>query len=193
MAENTGNCSYKTGIVVDARPGFARVRFPDLDDLLTDWLPMAVGKTLEGKACHTLSPGEHVACLLDAHFDDGCILGALYSDADAPPVNVKTKTHWSFADGGMAEYDTTGGTLSVIAKGQVVVTADGPVTVKAPSVTIDAPEVRCEGDLLVEGKLTYQGGMAGSGGDTTAVIQGDVHVTGTLIDEGGNTNHHSHS
>ena len=52
---------------------------------------------------------------------------------------------------------------------------------------------------LVKGKLTYQGGMAGSGGSgAAAVITGNVQVngnidaTGTIMDVGGNSNHHSH-
>ena len=51
----------------------------------------------------------------------------------------------------------------------------------------------------MKGKLTYQGGMAGSGGGgSAATIQGNVQVdgnvdaSGTIMDGGGNSNHHSH-
>jgi phage baseplate assembly protein gpV len=47
--------------------------------------------------------------------------------------------------------------------------------------------------------LTYKGGMAGSGGSgAAATIQGNVQVdgnidaSGSIMDAGGNSNHHSH-
>lgn len=62
MAENTGGVSYKEGIVKAAKPGFARVQFPDLDGLLSDWLPLVVKKSLKDRECLTLDVGEHVSC-----------------------------------------------------------------------------------------------------------------------------------
>lgn len=91
----------------------------------------------------------------------------------------------------------TGGVLLKAAQG-VQVEAGEPVLVKAPKVTLETPEVHCTQDLVVDGTLTYKNGMVGSGGSTTAAIQGNIVVdgnveaTGTIIDAGGNTNHHSH-
>lgn len=199
MAEHTGGVSYKTGIVSDSRPGFARVRFPDLDGLVSDWLPLVVRKSLKDRDCLTLDEGEHVACVMDEYFEAGCILGAIYSEADTPPVASPDKVHFSFFDGGSFEYDRATGTLTIIATGPVNVTAGGPVTVTAPSVTIDSPQTTCTGALTVAGLLTYQGGMAGSGGGGAAAtitgnvqVQGDVSASGTVMDGGGNSNHHSH-
>ena len=128
-----------------------------------------------------LDVGEHVACVLDENFEAGCVLGAIYSDADKAPVESPDKMHFSFFDGGLFEYDRSSGTLTIVTTGPVNVTAEGPVMVKAPKVTIDAPETICTGNLLVKGKLTYKGGMAGSGGGgTAAVIDGNVQVNGDL-------------
>ncbi len=199
MAENTGGVSYKEGIVKAAKPGFARVQFPDLDGLLSDWLPLVVKKSLKDRECLTLDVGEHVACILDENFEAGCVLGAIYSDADKAPVESPDKMHFSFFDGGLFEYDRSSGTLTIVTTGPVNVTAEGPVMVKAPKVTIDAPETICTGNLLVKGKLTYKGGMAGSGGGGTAAVidgnvqvNGDVNATGSVMDGSGNSNHHSH-
>ncbi|MCX7289632.1 MAG: hypothetical protein NTY28_00680, partial [Janthinobacterium sp.] len=54
-------------------------------------------------------------------------------------------------------------------------------------VTIDSPEAECTGNLLVKGLLTYQGGMAGSGGTggASATIAGHVRVTGGDVDVDG--------
>ena len=200
MAKNTGGASYKEGIVVAARPGFAKVRFDDLDGLVTDWLPLVMGKTLKDRQCLTLDAGEHVACVLDDRFDSGVVLGAIYSEADAPPVSSPDKVHFSFFDGGQIEYDRSSGTLTVVATGPVNVTAGGQVTVVAPKVVIDSPDTVCTGNVLVQGRLTYRGGMSGSGGGSgkAAEIDGDVQVngsidaTGSIMDGGGNSNHHSH-
>ncbi|EAM2626103.1 phage baseplate assembly protein V [Salmonella enterica] len=71
--------------------------------------------------------------------------------------------------------------------------------IKALNVTVDAPLSTFTGDVTVMKKLTWLGGMAGSGGiGNSAVITGNVNVlgnvnaSGTLMDNGGNSNHHSH-
>ena len=40
-------------------------------------------------------------------------------------------------------------------------TAGGGATAKAPNVVIEVASVTCTGDMVVQGKLTYKGGMAG--------------------------------
>lgn len=200
MALNTGGVSYKEGIVYAARPGFAQVRFPDLDDMVSAWLPLIVKKTLKDKECYSLDIGEQVACVLDENFESGVVLGAVYSDADAPPVESTDKLRFQFFDGGSFEYDRSSGTLSIVTTGPVNVTSAGHVTVSSPiGITLDAPITTCTGDLLVKNKLTYEGGMAGSiGKGVAAVIEGgvqvngDIKASGKIIDVGGNSNHHSH-
>ena len=202
MARNTGGVSYKQGVVHESRPGFARVRFDDLDGLVSDWLPVAAMKSLKDKQGHTLDTDEHVACLLDEHFEDGVVLGAVYSDADTPPTDSGDVLCWSWFDGGVMSYDRSSGLFSLQAMGNVAIEAGGSITLKSPQkVTIDAPEAECTGNLLVKGGLTYQGGMAGSGGSGGGAsaritggmdVDGNITATGTIMDSGGNSNHHSH-
>lgn len=200
MALNTGGVSYKEGIVYAARPGFAQVQFPDLDGLVSAWLPLIVKKTLKDKECYSLDIGEQVACVLDENFESGVVLGAVYSDADVPPVESTDKLRFQFFDGGSFEYDRSSGTLSIVTTGPVNVTSAGYVTVTSPvGITLDTPITTCTGDLLVKNKLTYEGGMAGSiGKGVAAVIEGgvqvngDIKASGKIIDVGGNSNHHSH-
>ena len=155
--------TYKTGIVAEGKPGFARVKFADLDNLVTQWLPVAHLKTKEDKTIFTLDEGEHVACLMDAVMEDGCIVGAIYSEVDVPPVSSPDKFRVQFKDGGSFEYDRLSGAMAVV--------AIGPVTVTAPNVTLQSPQVTCAGNLTV---------------------QGNVSVDGTVMDAAGNSNHHSH-
>jgi phage baseplate assembly protein V len=188
---NTGGATYKQGIVAESKPGFCRVRFDDLDSMVTAWLPVLHPKTQNDKAVWTLDIGEHVSCLMDGNMEDGCVLGAIYSDVDTPPVSSASKFCVQFSDGGSVEYDRAAGVLTVVATTHVIV--------RAPSITHDAPETTCTGNLTVQGLLTYQGGMAGSGGSgSAAVIQGNVAVTGNINatgsvqDGAGNSNHHTH-
>lgn len=183
MAENTGGSSFKVGIVSDTKPGFAKVSFPDLDNMPSAWLPLVVKKSLKDKQCFTLDKGEQVACALDENFDGGVVLGAVFSDADTPPVESADKYHLSFSDGGMFEYDRSSGDMKIVCKGHATLTVDGDATVKAASVKLDTPKTTCTGELTVEGKLTVQSDVS---------VQGDVSATGTVMDGGGNSNHHSH-
>lgn len=193
--------TLKFGTVSASRPGFARVRLPDADNMRTMWLPIAYPKTQDDECYWTYDLGEQVAVLLDAQGEDGVVLGAIYSDVDTPPITDPNKFGIRFKDGAELEYDRATHTLTVRGGVQkVIVEADETILLKAGTkVTIDVPEAECTGNLLVKGKLTYQGGMAGSGGaGAAAVIAGNVQVdgnvdaSGSIMDGGGNSNHHSH-
>lgn len=193
--------TVKFGTVSASRPGFARVRLPDFDNMRTMWLPIAYPKTKDDQCCWTYDVGEHVAVLLDSRGEDGVILGAVYSSADTPPVTDPNKFAIRFNDGALLEYDRGSHVLTVSGVQKVVVEATTEILLKAGTrVTIDAPDAETTGNLLVKGKLTYQGGMAGTGGSggAAAVIAGNVQVdgginaTGSIMDGGGNSNHHSH-
>jgi len=89
--------------------------------------------------------------------------------------------------------------MKMIAGGDFLIKSGTHVTVQAPQVTVDSPETTCTGNLIVNGKLTYQGGMAGSGGGGTAAtitgyvsVEGSINASGSIMDAGGNSNHHSH-
>lgn len=89
--------------------------------------------------------------------------------------------------------------MKLIAGGDVLIKSGTHVTVQAPKVTVDSPDTTCTGNLLVKGKLTYQGGMAGSGGGGAAAsitgnvqVEGNINASGSIMDGGGNSNHHSH-
>jgi phage baseplate assembly protein V len=182
------------GVVVeiDAAKVRAKIRFAARDGMVSDWLPVGQRKTLRDRDYHMPDVGEHVAVAMDDRLEDGVVLCAIYSDAAPAPVNNAECRHVEFADGASVDYDRSSHTLTVNIPGPITIVASGPVT-------IDAPHVTCTGTLTVKGKLTYLGGMAGFSGDgATAVItghvtvDGDVSATGTVMDGGGNSNHHEH-
>lgn len=192
--------SVKFGTVSASRPGFARVRLPDFDNMRTMWLPIAYPKTKDDQCCWTYDTGEHVAVLLDSRGEDGVILGAVYSSADTPPVTDPNKFAIRFKDGALLEYDRGSHVLTVSGVQKVVVEASVEILLKADAkVTVDTPEAEFTGNLTVLKKLTYLGGMAGSGGQGASAeisggmkVDGNVNVSGSIMDTGGNSNHHSH-
>jgi hypothetical protein len=65
-------------------------------------------------------------------------------------------------------------------------TADGALQINAPGgTTITTPSTTNTGTLLTQGKLTYEAGMAGSGGANGTVISGDIsHTSGSITSLG---------
>ena len=77
----------------------------------------------------------------------------------------------------------TPGNLDIKVGGVTVLNSGGAVTVKAPSVTIDAPATTCTGTLTVKGLITGQGGLniSGGGSGAAAVITGTLTTTGDVV------------
>lgn len=193
----------------DAATQRVRVRLPELGQLLTAWLPVLSRKSLKDKDYWLPDVGEQVAVLMDARGEDGVVLGAIYSEADAVPVVSKEKWQRRFADGAVLEYDrkqnqltVNGGVKHVVVETQADVqiraassiTIDGgqTVTIKAASkVSIDAPATEISGTLTVQGAITGQGGLAVSGGGG-ATVTGSVSVSGDVTASGKSLVGHNH-
>ncbi|WP_054181146.1 MULTISPECIES: phage baseplate assembly protein V [Enterobacteriaceae] len=194
--------TLQTGTVsaVDADGVKARVRLPECDNMRTNWLDVLQRNTQNNKDYWLPDVGEQVKVLLDENGEDGVILGAVYSDIDKPSFSDKNVRGTTFSDG--AEFSYHRGTHTLTIKGGIehlVIECSADVLVKTQKATIDAPQTEMTGDLLVRGKLTYEGGMAGSGGEgATATIKGNIeiegnaHATGSMLSDGANSNHHSH-
>ena len=165
MDEQQGG--YKTGIVseIDPKGVRARVRFPDLG-LETALIPVGQRKTSEDKDYWMPDVGEHVGCLMDANFEDGVIVCSIYSDADEPPTTNPNVRMVRFRDGAEIAYDRESHTLTVRGGVQrIVIEAADEIVLRSAKLVIDAPK---------------------------AVFTGDVEAAGTVMDAGGNSNHHIH-
>lgn len=194
--------TLQTGTVsaVDADGVKARVRLPECDNMRTNWLDVLQRNTQNNKDYWLPDVGEQVKVLLDENGEDGVILGAVYSDVDKPPFSDRNVRGSKFSDGAEFSYNRASHTLTI--RGGIehmVIECSADVMVKTQKATIDAPETEITGNLLVGGKLTYEGGMAGSGGEGAAAtiqgnveIEGNAHSTGSMLSDGDNSNHHSH-
>jgi phage baseplate assembly protein gpV len=101
------NPAFRVGIVQQQDAAHAKVRvvFPDYDEVVSWWLPVIFAKTQNDKAYWIPDVGEQVVCLMDLRDEAGAVLGAIYSNADLPPVNSADKFHLAFKDGTSVDYD----------------------------------------------------------------------------------------
>lgn len=85
------------------------------------------------------------------------------------------------------------GTQSVTVKNTTTVLIDsgGPVTVKAPSVTLDAPETTVTGNMTIGGALAQ--GVSGGSGGGNATFGGQVHAQGDVTAGGISLQGHTHT
>lgn len=158
------------------------------------WLAMRAGTT------RTWSPptiGEQVVVLSPyGDMANGIILLGLYQDAHAAPSAGADINNTTYPDGSTVEYDSASNTLTVnvAAAGNVIINCKIATVNAETSVTLDTPEAVCTGNLTVQKKLTYLGGMAGSnsGAGATAVITGGMTLTGgdVVVDGIGVKSHH---
>jgi phage baseplate assembly protein V len=157
-----------------------RVRLDDRDGVESYWLNVPQRNT-QGTQRRPLMPelNEQVAVLLDSDGVGGVYLGGIYSTAEPPPVVDEDTDYVRFSDGTISTYNRAAGVMTLDCVGALLVKcgrnitleAGEPVVVKAPSATLDIPQVTLNGDLQVNGS---------------------VNATGVIMDIGGNSNHHSH-
>jgi phage baseplate assembly protein V len=125
----------KFGVVTQTDPATCRVRvrYKDNEGIESYWLAVAQRKTLQDHDYHMPDVGEHVACLIDAHNEEGVVLGAIYSAADATPVQNQDKRHLAFKDGATFEYDRSKHKLTAkLPEGTAEITVDKKLVLKLP-------------------------------------------------------------
>lgn len=154
-------------------------------------MPVVHHKTQDDKVIWTLDLGEHVACLMDANMEDGCIVGAIYSAADVPPVDSADKFRMQFKDGGSLEYDRSSGAMSVNVIGNATIIVGGNALIKAKKATVDAV---CDFLKLCKflGGALFPGGVGGGDGLGSTIpgtIQADSVKSAAGIDLDGH--HHT--
>lgn len=169
-----------------------RVRLDDRDGVESYWLHVPQRNT-QGTKRRPLMPelNEQVAVLLDADGVGGVYLGGIYSTAEPPPVTDEDTDYVRFSDGTTLTYDRAAHVMALDCVGATTlkcaknldIQCGEPVYVKAPSATLDIPDVALNGNLKVSGNLEVGG---------NAEIGGNVNAAGTVMDGGGNSNHHSH-
>jgi len=88
VTDGDGSAPYKRGIVrdVDGAKHKARVEFADEDGVSSWWLHVLSVGAAKSKFYAMPAIGDQVACMVDWRGEDGCVLGALYSEVDETPT-----------------------------------------------------------------------------------------------------------
>lgn len=183
------------GIVseVIANKGAVRVTLPDADNTDTYELPVLMRCSRGSRHYHLPAVGDQVYVALDDNGEDGCVLGAIYSEADPPPFSSADKCGMVFADSTSVKYDQNAhlmdiefpdGTtvaydaqshrldLTVGSNGTVTVTCPGAVAFNsAQSIALTAPRI-----ALNTAALTCLDPTPGSTGYCAASFKGNVNV-----------------
>jgi phage baseplate assembly protein V len=131
--------------------------------ILTGWLQWSTTRAMGEKTWWAPRIGEQVMVFSPCgDLAQGKVMMAFYQDAATAPASSPDIHRYEYPDGAFVEYDETTGTL----------TADVPGLMN-----LKAPLINTQGDVAIQGNLS---------------VTGNISATGTVIDGGGNTNHHSH-
>lgn len=207
MDRRLGNVMrFGTIAAVDAASAQVKV---DLGDVTTDWLPWAVASAGQNRAWRAPDVGEQVVLISPGDPSQGVVLGSIFQNAH--PANGNNGKDWrlTFKDGTVAEFDRDGSALNVVVNpagslrlnigGTTLLLQDGQATLTTPALVVDSPQSTFTGAVTVQGLLTYQAGMAGSGGSGASMtgplnVIGNVTTTGLLTNNGKNVGStHTHS
>ena len=175
---------YGTVSERDSSAGLLRVEFTE-DGIVSDWLPMVVAAGANNSFFALPDVGEQVACLMDAHAENGVVIGAIYSADTKPKQASDDISSVEFSDGTKVIYDRQAHTLLIDTVGNITVktTADVVVecvnaTVKASTkVLIDTPNAQFTGNVKIDGTCEIVGNVTARSNVNVSVnvnVQGGV-------------------
>lgn len=139
LEANRGS-SLRFGTVTESNvAGSARVQLHDGDDMVSHPVRTLHRRTLKDQDQCLPDVGEQVAVLFSGQgLEEGCILGATYSQQDAAPGQDQPMQFYRFEDGTVISYDRTKHKFYADIKG------DADITVK------EKATIRVKGEVLVE-------------------------------------------
>jgi phage baseplate assembly protein V len=130
---------WKYGIVTEIDPDkmMVRCQLPDMGNIITPWLLLAVSNSLQNKDYYLPDVGEQLVILLDENSETGCAIGAVYSTKDTPAISNLNKRRVDFEDGTSIEYDRETHVLEIKVDGDITIEATGTITLKAPRIDLN--------------------------------------------------------
>jgi phage baseplate assembly protein V len=182
-------------LAIDPARGLAQV---DLDGPLTDWIPWTTVRAGADRAWWIPEEGEQVVVVAPSgELANAVIIGCLFQDAHPEPADTPDVHRMVYKDGTVIEYDRAGHQYKIdvsASGGNVLVICNNATIQASDSVLIDTPETTCTGNLTVQKRLTYMGGMVGTtGGGAAATITGGVNFQGGELTHNGKDVGSSHT
>lgn len=142
-------CVPRYGYVSDFDPDrmMARVRFPDLGDLISGWLPVGVMNSLNNHDEFALDIDEHVFCIMmGSGVEEGIILAAIYDDKNKPSNKNREQRYTKFQDGTEIFYDrkenkllakNQAGSFIRMQDGEIEIHGENHVSITAPRIDLN--------------------------------------------------------
>jgi phage baseplate assembly protein V len=163
------------------------------------WCPLRVGTQVLA-ACPSGNPANAV------------LIAIIPTNALPPPSTAEGLDRVEFNDGSLVEYDSDAKRMHVVSVGDIAAEASGNITatagenitataggnaaivagavasITAPAITLNATKggkgaATMNGSFKLKGDFEIEGNVA---------VTGNVDATGTVMDGGGNSNHHTH-
>ena len=136
------------GYVSDYDPErhMARIQFPDKDNLVSAWLPVAIPNSMKNKDERHLDIGEHVYCnMMGNGLEVGVVLCSIYDDKNKPVIHDQDIRAVTFEDGTKISYDRKNhllkidciGDIEIHAKGHIHIFADDKLTEKGSRIDLN--------------------------------------------------------
>jgi len=149
--------------------GRVKVRLPDYDDLITDWMPVLQTLTLGGRTWSVPRKDTQVVMLCGHGLEDAVVIGSLYSKPDPSPFESKVVIGMVADDGVTISYDPAASLLKIQSPQEI---------------NIIATNINIQADIDVKGDITHTGDQDHTGAlDHTGAVThtGNTTQTGTLI------------
>ncbi|MBU3823463.1 MAG: phage baseplate assembly protein V [Candidatus Oceanisphaera merdipullorum] len=179
----------RLGTVTEVRKGQCRVKSGDIQ---TNWRPFFTRRAGKARTSWRPSVGEQVMLLsLSGDVANAHVLPSLYQDLFDEPDDHPTRDRTVYEDGAVIEYDPEVGALNATGIKTATVAASDLVTINCPEV-IFTGNTTTKGNALVEGVLSYKGGLNNNGSTSGASIKGPMSIDGTLTNNGINVTAHTH-
>lgn len=154
---------------IDADKGLVKVDFPD-DGIVSKWIPVLMHGTKANKYFHIYDVGEHVACQMDEHCENGVVMGAIYSSAEVPgDAKGADVAGVVFSDGTKITYNRNSRVLTIDGPEQINVVCNEATITADNLIKLEAPTIEIVGDIDLDG------GFASNGDITTTT--GDIKTT----------------
>ncbi|MCY9855815.1 phage baseplate assembly protein V [Vibrio mediterranei] len=153
-------------VEVDSAGYRVKVRLPGMNNMTTGYLQVLTSRARGVTVTSNLAVGETVLCLFPPVGDmaRGFVLGALYTDKNAPHQTSADVFSVRFEDGTVLSYDQSTKT------GELRVGGTSPlIRVNASQVQVDASHIVFNGEFTVNGNST---------------LNGTNHITSTLTVDG---------
>lgn len=160
----------KFGMISEVKKGFVRVAFDD-DDIVSNWLPVMVRRSLNDKDSWPYEINEHVFCMMDEQCEYGIVQGAIYNDEDEPDTDEGAgKFRKLFSDDSFIEYDKNTHVLTANIQGKIKAIATNDIEVTSGAKII----ATADSDIT-----------ATAGGDIIAEATGDITADAVNIEATG--------